>query len=369
MYQCSDFIKILEAIAPPAYQEPYDNCGLLTGDKSGKITGVLCTLDVTENLIEEAIENNCNLVVAHHPLIFGGIKHLRPDNYVSKTLIKAIKNDISIYAIHTNLDNMLQGVSGKMAEKLGLKNLKILSEKKGTLAKLQTFVPQSHIEAVKNALFSAGAGKIGNYEECSFSTTGKGSFKPLEGSQPFVGEKNSRHIEEEIKIEVIFPSITQNQLVAALKKAHPYEEVAYDIIPLENNHPQIGSGVIGELENPMEEEEFLQYLSKTFKINGLRYAEGAGRVKRIAMCGGSGSFLIKKALAAGADAYVTSDIKYHEYFDGEGRLLICDIGHFESEQFTIDLLYDILVEKFPNFAILKSRLITSPVKQFLNISN
>jgi len=364
MYTCSDFFKVLESVAPPAYQEAYDNCGLLTSESNAKVSGVLCTLDVTEEIVEEAIRKNCNLIVAHHPVIFGGIKHLRPDNYVSRTLIKAIKHDIAIYAIHTNLDNVLSGVSGKMAEKLQLKNISVLSEKKGTLSKLQTFVPNSHLEAVAGALFEAGAGKIGNYDQCSFRVEGKGTFRPLEGSNPFVGEQGLRHYEEEVKIEVVFPAVLQGKMVAALKSAHPYEEVAYDILPMTNNHPEVGSGVVGELLEPMDAEEFLKYLSKAFLLKGLRYTKGKNKIKKVAVCGGAGSFLIQKALIAGADAFVTSDIKYHEFFGGEGRLMICDIGHFESEQYTIELLYDILVEKFPNFAILKSEVNTCPVNYF-----
>lgn len=366
---CSEIIAVLESLAPRYYQESYDNSGLLTGSPSAEVTGILCTLDVTEKVVEEAIQHQCNLIIAHHPLIFGGIKHLRPDNYVSKTLIHAIKNDIAIYAIHTNLDNILNGVSGKMASVIGLQNVKILSGKKNTLAKLQTFVPVSHAEAVRTALFSAGAGGIGKYDECSFNTTGTGSFRGLEGTNPYVGESGKRHYEEEIKIEVVFPFPLQNQLLKALKASHPYEEVAVDILPLLNEHPGIGSGVIGELPVAMGKNEFLAMIADKFKAQGIRYTNGPETIKKLAVCGGAGSFLIPTALAAGADAYLTADVKYHEFFESQEKLMICDIGHFESEQFTIDLLNDYLVKKFPNFAILKSGVLTNPIKYFGNISN
>ncbi|WP_205509254.1 Nif3-like dinuclear metal center hexameric protein [Longitalea arenae] len=363
----ADIIALLESIAPPSLQESYDNAGLLTGDAGWTCSGALCTLDATEEVILEAVQRGCNLVVAHHPIIFGGLKKITGKNYVEKTIITAIKNDIAIYAIHTNLDNVISGVNGMMADKLGLVYRKILAPREATLKKLYTFVPPAQLEDVRSALFEAGAGHIGNYNECSFGVTGTGTFKGGEGTNPFVGQPGERHYEQEEKIEVIFPAYLQTALVRALRTAHPYEEVAYDIVNLANTHAGIGSGLIGELPEALPEMAFLKQVKQAFGLPLIRHTALRGRpVKKIALCGGAGSFLVSKALAAGADVYITGDMKYHEFFDANGRLIIADIGHFESEQFTIDLLAGILQEKFPTFAVLKTALKTNPVHYFVD---
>jgi len=362
----ADIIDLLEAVAPPSLQESYDNAGLLTGNPGWVCTGALCTLDATEEVVKEAIQRGCNLVVAHHPIIFGGLKKITGKNYVEKTIITAIKNDIAIYAIHTNLDNVIDGVNGMMADKLGLKNRKILSLKEATLKKLYTFVPVEQVEQVRAALFEAGAGHIGNYNECSFGAEGTGTFKAGEGADPFVGQPGARHYEKELKIEVIFPGYLQNSLIRALRTAHPYEEVAYDVVNLANTHPGIGSGLVGELPEALPEDIFLKQLKQAFDLPLIRHTALLGRpVKKIALCGGAGSFLVSRALGVGADVYITGDMKYHEFFDANGRLIIADIGHFESEQFTIDLLAGVLQEKFPTFAVLKTALKTNPVHYFV----
>jgi len=363
----ADIIALLETIAPPSLQESYDNAGLLTGNATWACTGALCTLDATEEVINEAIERGCNLVIAHHPIIFGGLKKITGRNYVEKTIITAIKNDIAIYAIHTNLDNVIAGVNGMMADKLGLVNRKILWPKENMLKKLFTFVPVEQVEQVRAALFEAGAGHIGNYNECSFGAEGTGTFKGSAGTNPFVGEPGERHYEKELKIEVIFPAYLQTALIRALRTAHPYEEVAYDIVNLTNTHSGIGSGLVGELPEAMPEITFLKQVKQAFNLSLIRHTALPGRrVKKVALCGGAGSFLISKALAAGADIYITADMKYHEFFDANGRLIIADIGHFESEQFTIDLLAGVLQEKFPTFAVLKTALKTNPVHYFVD---
>ncbi|MFL5748887.1 MAG: Nif3-like dinuclear metal center hexameric protein [Niastella sp.] len=362
----ADIIDLLEAVAPPSLQESYDNAGLLTGNPGWACTGALCTLDATEEVVKEAMQRGCNLVVAHHPIIFGGLKKITGKNYVEKTIITAIKNDIAIYAIHTNLDNVIDGVSGMMADKLGLKNRKILSPKEATLKKLYTFVPVEQVEQVRAALFEAGGGHTGNYNECSFGVEGTGTFKGGEGTNPFAGQPGERHYEKELKIEVIFPGYLQNSLIRALRTAHPYEEVAYDVVNLANTHPGIGSGLVGELPEALPEAAFLNQLKQAFDLPLIRHTALLGRpVKKIALCGGAGSFLIPKALGVGADIYITGDMKYHEFFDANGRLIIADIGHFESEQFTIDLLAGVLQEKFPTFAVLKTALKTNPVYYFV----
>ncbi len=358
-----DIIDVLESVANPSLQEGYDNAGLLTGHRDWECKGITCSLDATEEVVNEAVAKGNNLIVAHHPIIFSGLKRINGYNYVERTIIAAIKHDIAIYAIHTNLDNVLEGVSGRMADRLSLKNQVILSVKKDTLRKLVSFVPEEKAEEVRNAIFAAGAGHIGQYSECSFNSEGLGTFMAGEGANPFVGEIGRQHQEKEIKIEAVFPSHLQGRVVAALKAAHPYEEVAFDVLHLANGHPGIGSGLIGEFDRNLTESEFLSHLKATFGLTALRHTALLGKtVRRVAVCGGSGSFLIANALAAGVDAYVTADLKYHEFFDAEARMLLVDIGHYESEQFTIDLLQEILLQKFPTFAVLKTAVLTNPVR-------
>ena len=361
----SDITQHLETIAPVHFQESYDNAGLIAGDPAAECTGIIVSLDAIETVVDEAIHHKCNLIVAHHPIIFRGLKKLNGKNYVERTLLKAIKNDIAIYAIHTNIDNIKKGVNGKIAEKIGLMELQILQPKENILKKLITFAPKDKAEAVRKALFSAGGGELGKYSECSFNTEGTGTFKPLEGADPFVGEIGKRHEENELKIEVIFPGYLEQKIIRAMIEAHPYEEVAYDIISLGNYLSDVGSGVIGELEAGIDETEFLGKIKEAFGLKVIKHTSLSGRkVKKVAVCGGAGSFLIPVALSNKADVYITSDIKYHEFFDA-GSMLLLDIGHYESEQFTIDLLHAILSEKYPNFAVRKTGVITNPVQYFL----
>ncbi len=362
----AEIIHSLEQLAPPSLQEDYDNAGLITGNSSWDCTGILCSLDATEEIIEEAKSKNCNLVVAHHPIIFRGLKKITGKNYVEKTIINAIKNDIAIYAIHTNLDNVIEGVNNKIADKLNLINRNILFPRQNLLMKLYTFVPVEQAEKIRSALFNAGAGNIGNYSEASFNAEGTGTFKANENANPFVGEQGKRHEENEIKIEVIFPSYLKQKIVNALIASHPYEEVAYDIIALSNEFNKTGSGLIGEMELEISEEKFLLFLKDVFNLKVIKHTKLLDKpIKKIAVCGGAGSFLINTALAENAEVYITSDIKYHEFFDANERILIADIGHWESEQFTIDLLHDFLQAKFPNFAVLKTGKNTNPVYYFI----
>jgi dinuclear metal center YbgI/SA1388 family protein len=357
----------LENIAHTYLQEDYDNAGLLTGNANLPCTGVLISLDCIEATVQEAIDKKCNLIVAHHPIIFSGLKKINGKNYVERTIIKAIKNDIAIYAIHTNLDNVLHGVSGKMAEKLGLENVQILAPKKNILQKLVVFVPKEHAQQLTNALFAAGAGNIGNYSACSFASTGIGSFTPEEGATPQTGAIGKREILEETKVEVVFPTWLQGQITAAMKANHPYEEVAHDIYNLANTYQETGSGIVGNLPEMVSEIDFLAKLSATFNVKVVRHTALTGKkIQKVALCGGAGSFLINTAKAIGADVYITADVKYHEFFDADGQFLLADIGHFESEQFTIDLLFELLSNKFPNFALLKTGVNTNPVQYFVS---
>jgi len=362
----NEVIKLLEEYAPPSLQEDYDNAGLITGSATWECSGAIVSLDATEDVVNEAISKKCNLIIAHHPIIFKGLKKITGKNYVEQTIITAIKNDIAIYATHTNLDHVVNGVNGKIASTLGLQNLAILSPKKSLLQKLAVFVPTAQKEAVIAALFAAGAGNIGNYSQCSFTSAGNGTFKPGPGSKPFAGTIGNRQNEPEVKIEVIFPAWLQTGVLKAMQEAHPYEEIAYDLYALENQYEAVGAGMIGELPEPVAEEVMLQRLQNIFKIPVIKHTNLTGRaVKKIAICGGAGSFLTGAAIAAGAHMYITSDVKYHEFFDAEGKIVLADIGHYESEQFTIDLLFDLLREKFPNFAVLKTSVNTNPLRYFV----
>lgn len=358
----NDITSHLERLAPISYQEPYDNSGLLTGDSEWNVTGILVTLDCIEKVVDEAIEKNCNLIVAHHPIIFKGLKSLQGKNYVERTIIKALKNDIAIYAIHTNLDNVLQGVNHKIAEKIGLTDLTVLSPKEGVLTKMVTFIPSAHVDKVMEAIHEAGAGNIGNYKYCSFRITGTGTFQPTEKAKPHVGSINRLEKVEEVRVEVIFPAFQEKAILAALKSAHPYEEAAYYLQPLNNKNQEVGSGLIGRLEKPMEPGAFLKRLKAVMNTACVRHTElPASPISTVAVCGGSGSALLPLAKARKADAYISADFKYHEFFDAEGQILIADVGHYESEQYTKNLLIEVLEEKFPNFAINFSETDTNPI--------
>jgi dinuclear metal center YbgI/SA1388 family protein len=361
-----DIIGAIEVVAPVIYQEDYDNCGLQVGEATDGVTGVLLTLDVTEDVLEEAIARNCNMIVAHHPLIFSGLKRISGRNYVERIVRKAIKNDICIYAAHTNLDNMYEGVNAKIAEKLGLVNTRILSAKTNTLSKLYTYAPLDIADKVRDALFAAGAGHIKQYRECSFNTTGTGTFRAAEGANPAIGEAGgAREQVDEVKIEVIVEKHNESRVLKTLFENHIYEEVAYELVPLPNPNQHIGAGMLGELPSPMAEVDFLACLNKQMKTDCIRHtALGGNPIKNVAICGGSGSFLLKDAISAGADVFITGDFKYHQFFDAEGKIIIADIGHYESEQFTPEIFETILRKKFPTFAILLSNINTNPVKYY-----
>lgn len=352
MAKIKDIISAIEEFAPLAFQESYDNSGVQVGDVAQEAKSVLVCIDVTEVVVDEAVSKGCNLIVAHHPLVFKGVKSLTGKDYIEKCLIKAIKNDIVIYAAHTNLDNAWGGVSFKMAEKLGLKNVKVLAPVEGKLLKLVTFVPVSHIDAVRNALFAAGAGCIGNYDNCSYNSDGYGTFRAGEGANPFCGEQGEMHKEPEVRLETIFPSHIKGNVIRALVAAHPYEEPAFYIFALENEWSRVGSGVIGELGNAESEISILEKIKTVFEVSSVKYSPLLNKpVTRIAICGGSGSFLIPDALRAGAGMFLTGEIKYHDFFNHRNSILLADIGHYESEQYTNELICEIIRKKFPTFAV------------------
>jgi dinuclear metal center YbgI/SA1388 family protein len=357
-----EIVQHLEKLAPPAYQEDYDNSGLITGSLQQEVKGILISLDCIESIVEEAIKENCNLIIAHHPIVFKGLKKINGNNYVERTIIKAIKNDIAIYAIHTNLDNVAKGVNFKIAQKIGLENIRILAPKKNVLKKIISFVPEPNKEKLLEALYKAGAGNIGNYSECSYQIEGTGTFKSNEHAQPAIGSVNKKEIVKETRIELIYPAILEGAVISALYNNHPYEEPAYDLIELENKNPEVGSGAVGNLPEAMKEMDFINHLKSSMNLKCIRHTAFTGKkIKKVALCGGSGSFFLKNALNTGADAYVSADFKYHEFFDAENKIIIADIGHYESEVFTKDLIYDFLIEKFSNIAVRLSKIDTNPI--------
>ncbi len=360
-----EVISHLETLAPLAYAEDFDNTGLLVGNKNAPVTGVLVTLDTLETVVDEAIENNCNLIVSFHPIIFKGLKSITGKTYVERVVLKAIKHDIAIYSMHTALDNAIHGVNAIICDRLNLSNKKILIPQTQTIKKLSTYVPINEAEHLRQALFNAGAGNIGNYSNCSFNVDGLGTFKGNENSTPTKGIKGETHTETETKITVTYAKHLQSKVLNALFKTHSYEEVAYEIITLENKNQNIGMGMVGELSSPLKEDAFLNFVKQTMKTSCIRHSAFLNKpIKKVAVLGGSGSFAIQAAKNAGADALITADLKYHDFFSAEANILLADIGHYESEQYTKNALVSHLTKKFTNFAIILSKINTNPVKYF-----
>ncbi|UZD24068.1 Nif3-like dinuclear metal center hexameric protein [Algoriphagus halophytocola] len=360
-YKISEVISYLEHIAPPAYQESYDNATLITGDRNAEVTGIVCSLDCVEDTVEEAIALGANMIVAHHPIVFKGLKSLTGKNYVERTVIKAIKNDIAIYAIHTNLDHVSQGVNKRICDKLGLQNTRILQPKKQLLSKLVFFVPEESKENVLQAVYAAGAGQIGEYSDCSFQVQGTGTFTPSANANPTIGTQGKAEEQSEIRVEVLLPKHLEISIIAKMKSAHPYEEVAYYLQNLENENQEVGAGMLGSLDQEMQEEEFLDYLKTSMGLQVIKHTALRGqKVRNIAVCGGAGIFLLSAAKRARADVFITSDVKYHEFFDADGQLILCDIGHYESEIFTKELLGELLSRNFPNIALYLTKVVTNP---------
>lgn len=358
-----EILQTIEQLAPLPLQEEFDNSGLQVGDSNHELTGILLCIDITENVIEEAISLNCNLIVSHHPLMFRSVKSITGKNYIERCLVKAIKYDIVIYAAHTNLDNAVGGVNYKLAEMLELQQVRILSPKQNALLKLVTFVPDTHAEQVRAALFNAGAGNIGNYDSCSYNLRGEGTFRAKDNARPFVGEIGELHFELETRIETIIPTFKQNDILRTLLAVHPYEEPAYDFYPLENKWAQAGSGVTGVLPEPMSEQEFLYLLKDLFKLPSIRHSVFSGReIRDVALCGGAGAFLVRDAIAYGADAFITGEAKYNDFYDVEDKILLAIVGHYESEICTKEIFYDVISKKFPTFAVHLSAFDTNPVK-------
>jgi dinuclear metal center YbgI/SA1388 family protein len=360
--KAGELCSYLDTVIPLSLQESYDNSGLQVGRPDKEIDTALLTLDVTEEVLVEATGKGCGIIISHHPVIFKGLKSLAWRTPAERIIAMAVKDDIVIYSSHTNLDMLSKGVSGKMAERLGLSGLKVLQPLKGRLIKLVTFVPDNHLERVRDAVFSAGAGYIGNYDSCGFVVSGTGSFRAGEGTNPFAGEQGKMHFENESRFETVLFSHLRDKVVKALLEAHPYEEVAYDLYPLENDNVDLGLGCYGTLQDEMSERDFLELVASRLEAGGLRHSNLNGKmIRKVAVCGGSGSSLLRDAIACGADAFVTGDIKYHTWFDADDSILLADCGHFESEKFSTEVLHDLIIKKFPTFALRFSETNTNPI--------
>ncbi|MFH0894990.1 MAG: Nif3-like dinuclear metal center hexameric protein [Bacteroidota bacterium] len=357
-----EIISFLETIAPLSFQESYDNSGLACGDKNAEIKNLLICLDVNENVVEEAVRKKCNLIISHHPVIFSPLKKIVPENYPGNILYKAIQNNIVLYSLHTNFDSIRNGINYSICEKLGLKNIRVLSPKQGILKKLVTFCPEKEIEKVRKALFDAGAGHIGQYDECSYNLKGTGTFRASTGANPFVGKIGKRHNEEETRFETIYPDYLEKKIIQALIQSHPYEEVAYDIYALDNKYKEAGSGLIGEFEKGIDQKKFLLTIKSVLKIPYIRISGGSGKkVQTVSVCSGSGAFLLHASILNKADAFITSDAKYHSFQEAGKRLLLVDTGHYETEIFFKDIIYNLLIKKFTTFALHKSKTDLNPV--------
>lgn len=357
-----EILSFFNELVPFSLQESYDNSGIQIGSPDQEIKGALLCIDVTLTVLKEAVEQDLNLVISHHPLIFHPLKSLTGKNEMERVILQAIRQNIAVLSVHTNADIVAEGVNGKICDKLGLINRAVLAPAKDRLLKLVFFVPKDHSETVRNAIFNAGAGVIGNYDQCSFNLSGQGTFRGGENADPFVGKKGELHVEDEMRVETILPVFLKNKILRALMEAHPYEEVAYDLYPLANDWPRAGMGLIAEFEEEMEEYDFLNALKTVFNAGCIRYtALLEKKVKKVAVCGGSGSSLLNRAISSGADAFVSADFKYHQFFEAEGKILIADIGHYESEQFTKELFYEAISKKFPKFAVRLSEVNTNPI--------
>ena len=360
-----DIISCLESFAPLSFQESYDNAGLITGDPEQTLESVLLSIDVTEEVIDEAVSLKAGMIISHHPILFSAIKKITGDNYIERCLIKAIRNNIALYAMHTNIDAVKEGVNRIICDKIGLGNTRILQPKQEELRKLVFFVPPDHAGIVREKIFEAGAGIIGNYDKCSFNTPGEGTFRGSEDSSPYVGKKGEIHYEKELRVETIYPKHNQAAVISALLASHPYEEVAYDIYPIDNIYPVAGMGMIGYLPEPLEETAFLKQIKKIFSARTIRHTRLLNRkIDTVAVCGGSGSILLKEAIRQKADLFITGDFKYHQFFDADGKIVIADIGHYESERFTTEIFHEVVLKNFPTFAVHFSGVNTNPVNYF-----
>lgn len=363
--RAGEIVDIIESFAPSGIQEEWDNSGMITGDPETEVNAALICLDITEKVMDEAMELGCNMIISHHPLVFSGLKKFSGTDPVSRMVRRAIRDKLVIFSAHTNLDQVPGGISGAMADRIGLKEKKILVPRQGDLVKLTTFIPEGHFSIVSESVFQAGAGHIGNYDSCGFSVSGSGSFRAGQGADPYAGKVGELHHEAEKRFETIFPKHLGKRVISALIKAHPYEEVAYDLYPVKNVNTALGLGIVGVLDRGIAGRDFLQLIKERFATGCIRHSELPEKpVKKVAVMGGSGIDYLPHALNSGADAFITADIKYHHFFNADGNILLMDIGHYESEQLAREVLNDLILKKITNFAVHLSKTSTNPIKYF-----
>ena len=362
----NEIIKYLEDWAPKGIAWEKDNVGLQVGDPKIKIRNIILSLDLNEEVVDSAIKENCNLIITHHPLLFYPLKDL--DFSKSKKAImieKMIKNDITLYSAHTNLDFTKHGVSYQLAKRLSLRNIKFLKNLSNNQVKLSVFVPLAHLDKVSDAIYQAGGGIIGEYSNCSFRTSGKGTFSGSVQSNPSIGKKGVVETVEEVKLEVLVDQWKLSHVISSIKIAHPYEEIAYDVYPLLKENVNYGIGAIGELNKQMIPGEFLKLVSSKLNVPAFRYTKnGRKKIKTVAVCGGSCSELIDEAMKQKADAFITADLKYHSFQDAEGNILLIDAGHYETEVPVLDEIkhrLEKLLIKNKKIRVLKFRGSTNPV--------
>lgn len=367
----------LSQLAPAMLKMDYDNVGLQVGDSSSKVKKILVSLNITSEVAEEAVKKKCDLIVSHHPLIFRPLKNIRAGEGNSDIIIKLVRNNISYIACHTNFDSVKQGVSFLLAEKIGLKNPKVLVTSKEIRKssyienyKLTVYVPKTHLFLLKKALAEAGAATIGEYDFCYFEQEGTGSFRPGIKATPHIGEKEKLSEITEIKLETIVPVRTVSSVIKALLQTHPYEEPAYDLYKLENDFQNYGLGAIGDLEKEVSMNEFLKIVTNKLKIDNVRFSrpENSKRIKRVAVMGGSGGDMWRKALSQGADAYLTAECDHHTFLDAKGKLFIVEATHQATEQFAVQGLTNYIKSKYANLEVVTSQEDCDPILYYNKIN-
>ncbi|MGM0602343.1 MAG: Nif3-like dinuclear metal center hexameric protein [Bacillota bacterium] len=343
MAKAQEIISLMGEIAPVKLAEEWDNVGLQIGDLSNEVNKVLLALDLNTEVIDEAVDNNCNMIITHHPVIFNGINSVSSESAVGDMIIRLIKNDIIVFSAHTNLDIVEEGLNDFICRKLGIEDFQPLDVTQiGNYYKFVVFVPENHIENIKSAVFKNGGGKLGNYSHSGFVSKGKGSFKPLKGSEPYIGSTEKIEEVDEIRLETIVAEDKLDKVLKAVLKAHPYEEAAYDIYEIKRTSNVDGIGRIGYLTDTMLLGDYINTVKEKLNLPYLKFVgKKDKKIKKVAVCNGSGADFIKKAGYKGADLYLTGDIKYHEAQHAEELdLALIDIGHYESEIWVKELLYD-----------------------------
>lgn len=358
----------MERWAPLALASERDNSGLQIGSGQQRVTKILVTLDLNSNVIDEAHQKKADLIISHHPLLFHALRSVNPDEHIGSIVTSCVKYGIAIYSAHTNLDFTQNGVSTTLALKLGLSRIEPLMKNQRVSKKIVVFVPHDYIDRVRHAMMEAGAGTIGNYTDCSFAAHGIGTFKPTPNATPFIGTIGKLERVNEARLEMLSPSWKLEAVIAAMKRAHPYEEIAYDIYNRVNTEADYGVGAIGTLSHPMKPRQFLTHVADTLRIPSLRYSGNPQQmISVVAVCGGSGSDLLSTAAQHGADAFVTADISYHRFMEKHHSILFIDAGHYETEVPVVPIICKYLKQNLTDSTIevIKSKTMKNNVQYFI----